>query len=326
MLKTDGTTTSTPVLLVVLAVLFFAARCFLVSRDLAHPQKPQYEIAWNQVPLTGKNPDNKPILYLFTSRALAPCQELEANTFTNKEVVELVESNFFPVRVEDVGMMKQANQAVVDELEMKYRVSEFPKLVVALRSGRSVRDGAAIVRIHPVKDFLTGALVDVPYCEALDEACEGEYEKAERKFKKYLSMSAPDDASRCWATVFRYVCLKFSGKDGEAQSFLDTGTKKLSQRTWPYPVIAYFKGDLDYAQLEEATVKDFYSQGRSQLRAYAGLRLYFEGDKKAAREHLQWLVTQKETADSSLDKLARHALELMAEPPRPASSKSSSSH
>lgn len=313
MLKTDGATTSTPVLLVVAALSMFAVRCFMVSQEVAHPEKPQYQIAWNEVPLAGKNPDKKPVLFLFTSSAIAPCRELEMNTFTNRGVVELVEKNFFPVRVEDMGMVKKSNPAPVDEAEEKYHVREFPMLVVALPSGRSVADDEAIVRIRPVKDFLTDALRDVPYTEALDFLEQGEYDKAQERLGRVLEQadrnSASERMSPHWAAIDRYVCLRFLHKDADAEALLESASTKLSHYAYPYPILSFFKGDIDFEQLKEAARDEYY--GRLEARAYAGLQQYFEGKDKEARENLKWAVAQKNMGDRIPVKLAQHALDLM---------------
>lgn len=315
MLKTDGGTTSTPMLLVVAALSLFAVRCFLVSQEVSHPPKPQYQVAWNDVPLTAKNPEQKPILYMFTSSAIAPCQQLEKDTFTNRAVVELVEKNFIPVRVEDLGMTKKSNSNTVDELETKYMVREFPTLVVALPSGRSVDDDSALVRIRPVKDFLSNAMREAPYSQALENLEEGEYDKAADSLAKYLGqpniVKISPMFSPYWAMVDRYVCLRFLHRDQEATAVLDEAEKKLNHLIYPYQIIAYFRGDIDFEELKEASRLGLH--GSMEARAYAGLQEYFEGHDKQAREYLQYAVDQKNMGNRIPVKFALHALTLMDE-------------
>jgi tetratricopeptide (TPR) repeat protein len=77
------------------------------------------------------------------------------------------------------------------------------------------------------------------------------------------------------------------GRADAARLVLDEAAVKLTSHAWPYPVVRYFRGEIDEnALMDQADTDD----KRTEAHAYAGVELFQLGHRDPARDHLQWVV------------------------------------
>ena len=74
-------------------------------------------------------------------------------------------------------------------------------------------------------------------------------------------------------------------RETAARQLLDEGLSNIHARTWPVPILHYFRGDLD-----ETTLLRTADGDRHQIEAHAflGLDRLQAGDRTAALTHLRW--------------------------------------
>ncbi len=77
-----------------------------------------------------------------------------------------------------------------------------------------------------------------------------------------------------------------AGLEADAKAVLDEAARKCDTGAWPYPVIAYMRGELSAEALLTAASSN---DRKTEARAYLGMDLLLRGNVADAREHFAWV-------------------------------------
>src|SRR5271157_1147829 len=89
-----------------------------------------------------------------------------------------------------------------------------------------------------------------------------------------------------YAVLWGYFGLRRGGDADSAKRFLDEAAARCDTTAWPYPVIRYFRGELDQAAMLAAASDN---DKMTVARFYLGLDLALKGRYEEAREHYRWV-------------------------------------
>src|ERR1700733_9395272 len=106
----SGLTAVVPTWLVILAAVALLVRVAVTVQESQHPLVPAVQVAWTTpvANVTDKE-QGKLMLYYFTAVWCGSCKKLEADTFATKDIVDLIITNFLPVKVVDKSIEEHVN-------------------------------------------------------------------------------------------------------------------------------------------------------------------------------------------------------------------------
>jgi len=162
----DGPTTVMPKSLLALAAMLLLARAAAFGYDVSHKTRqkpdipwtavdesqllfsgqalehrvePKPDIEWKDVAEAEENglaiPSGKPKLLKFYATWSEPCKRMESTVFVNKQVADLIKSQFSPLAIRDALKEEGSNPEYVTLLQKKYHVFAFPTLIVLKPDG-----------------------------------------------------------------------------------------------------------------------------------------------------------------------------------------------
>ena len=133
---------------------------------------------------------------------------------------------------------------------------------------------------------------------------------ADADARAYLDRKGWRDRLSLYMAVLGYFGAIQSGRDAQAPIFLDQAIATTTHETWPLPLIHYLRHDMN----TEALLKRASSETeQTEAHAFVALELLRRGDRKKAREHLNW-VRDHGAAKSIATDLAKAALERLRPP------------
>lgn len=157
----DFRLTATPPVVLTLCVVLLAARLVLSILEINNPPGQARPVSWQELSTASATDSRKELrLYEFYADWCNPCRRLEKDVMTNKEIRELIESKFEPIRVTDRQRQDGKNSKEVYELQKRYRVFAFPTLVAVDKNGESVGMLVGNSSSLAVYRFLSRALND----------------------------------------------------------------------------------------------------------------------------------------------------------------------
>lgn len=136
----DRSATATPRQWIALAVVLLVARVVASGIDLAHPAATPQGVQWHDIPSFHSTATvaNKLIIYEFYANWCDPCKRMEHGALSNRQIKELIEGRFVPLRVTDYLKEHGKNPQYVTDLQKRYRIFAFPTLVVVGADGEPV--------------------------------------------------------------------------------------------------------------------------------------------------------------------------------------------
>jgi thiol-disulfide isomerase/thioredoxin len=328
MLKDDrGLTTVVPAWLVILAIVALLVRVGASVQEAQHPPKPAVQVAWT-TPLStinDKSASDKLILYYFTAAWCGSCKKLEADTFATKDIVDLINANFIPVKVLDRSIEEHVNAPPVQQLEDKYGVSTvklFPRLIVALPDGTQVDSSIGAHTRYANRKFLQGALTLADYVHGREELRKGNYAKAASLLDDFLKKAGWDHDKATYAVVREYLALRLMGDDAKAKGLVTEAIAKLSDHKWPYAILKYLDKEISYEDLKKETGDS--QLHRVEMHTVVGIALLLDGKKEECLEHLKWMVSLTEYRERMEYQLCKAALNKLENKPTAVPSQSRS--
>ncbi|MBY0548577.1 MAG: hypothetical protein K2W95_15005 [Candidatus Obscuribacterales bacterium] len=107
------------------------------------------------------------------------------------------------------------------------------------------------------------------------------------KDAKQIFEKAPDpDNTRLYGLLYSAIANRMLHDEDAAKTLIREASQRVSQSTWPAPLVRYLAGEVDASELEKL------SQGEGQLteaQAFIGLNRAAAGDSGAAKRALLWV-------------------------------------
>jgi thiol-disulfide isomerase/thioredoxin len=322
----SGLTTVVPTWLVILAAVALLVRVAVTVQESQHPLVPAVQVAWTTpvANVTDKE-QGKLMLYYFTAVWCGSCKKLEADTFATKDIVDLINTNFLPVKVVDKSIEEHVNAPPVQQLEDKYGVSTvklFPRLIVALPDGTQVDSSIGAHTRYANRKFLQGALTLADYVHGREELRKGNYAKAATLLENFLKKAGWDHEKAAYAVVREYLALRLLGDDAKAKGLVTEAIARLSDHKWPYAILKYLDKEISYEDLKKETGDS--QLHRVEMHTVVGIALLLDGKKEECLEHLKWMVSLTEYRERMEYQLCKAALNKLENKPTAVPSQSRS--
>lgn len=305
----SASSTTTPLWLIVSALAFLSLRGYLVHAEIKNPPKSNLQVNWHK-PAEEKQAGDKPILYFFTSPGLGSCEEIEANCFHNRALVEKINNNFFPIRVEHSSLPSQPVPAEILDLEERYTILTVPEIITAMLPSYKIASSLTKVRLREVDGFLDESLKEVPYARAYPAFSSEKFAEAADFYDQFLKSVDFKGNLAATACVRRYCCLQLIGKSDEAKNFLKTAEGKIEKNYWPYQLIEYLTGKITEKELEDEAGHDKLQ--RIDYHFYKALEPFSQKQYAKAKPDLDWIVKLKAYQEHSEVMLAKRWLAQIA--------------
>lgn len=135
---------------------------------------------------------------------------------------------------------------------------------------------------------------------------------AENDARAFLDLKGWRDRLSPYMALLGALGARRARNDVRAQTFLDEAVAQTAPGTWPLPLLRYLRHDLTTQALLDAATSDTQ---RTEAHAFAALELLARGDRKAARDHLEW-VRDHGTRRSIAADLARATLDRIDQIPQ----------
>ncbi len=151
--------------------------------------------------------------------------------------------------------------------------------------------------------------VDAYVARGWSRLCAGDA-GAEADARAYLNRKGWRDRLSLYMAILGYCGAIQSGKESQASTFLDEAIATTTHVTWPLPLVRYLRHDMN----TEALLKRASTETeQTEAHTFAALEFLRRGDRKKAREHLNW-VRDHGAAKSIATDLARATLERLDNP------------
>ncbi len=110
-------------------------------------------------------------------------------------------------------------------------------------------------------------------------------EWADNDARAYLALRGWHEPLSPYMALLAILGARGTPREAQARRLVDEALANLRGRTWPVPILRYFRGDLDEAGLLRAAGGDKF---QTEAHAFLGLDRLQAGDRTAALSHLQW--------------------------------------
>jgi tetratricopeptide (TPR) repeat protein len=102
--------------------------------------------------------------------------------------------------------------------------------------------------------------------------------------RSFLRTAGWRDQSSPYMVLVAHLGCRQSGE--EARGILDEAAARLNTAVWPYPVVAYMRGELTVDRLMEIAATN---DQKTEAHTYVGMDLLLKGRVQDAREHFVWV-------------------------------------
>ena len=210
--------------------------------------------------------------------------------------------------LEDMG---RQNLAIRDEKKMALRPDP-TELNLHLERGNAMRSrgdwGGAILEFNRVIEKDPNR-ADAYVARGWARLCAGDA-GCEDDARSYLNLKGWCDRLSPYMALLGVLGCRQAGKDDDAQSLLDEAIANSAPGAWPLPVLRYLRHDVNTASLFEAAATETQ---KTEAHTFVALELLHRGDRKGAREHLNW-VRDHGTSRSIAADLANATRERLDQP------------
>jgi hypothetical protein len=288
MLKTDPhDTAATPLWMISLSIVVLALRIGFMAYDSAHKRPYEELVKWQPNVATSATITGKPLLYYFDTAWSNACRDLEHDSFQNTEIVSVINDKFVPIRITDVAVEKGKNPREIQDLETKYTITTFPSLVIALPDGTWVSELDGSMKHRAVQRFFSRQMDFLDFYAGREAFAQGKFDQAQTLFGQYIAKSDPSDTNHfLYASVWRYACLKYVGKDNDAKACLDAALKVATKDSaWPSAFIKYLAG--------KATYDEMTKENDPTMHATLAIISYAEHKDEECAQHLETVLSNK---------------------------------
>jgi thiol-disulfide isomerase/thioredoxin len=229
----------------------------------------------------------KPYLYYFDTSWSHACRELEHDSFQNTEIVATINEKYVPIRITDVAVEKGKNPTDIQELESKYGITSFPSIVIALPDGTWISELDGFVKRSGVKRFFNRQGDLFSFYAGREAFAQGKFDQAQQAFGDYIAKVGTTEHGRfLFASLWRYACLKYLGKDNDAQQCLDAALVVADKDpAWPSGLIRYLSGKTKY--------DDMAKENDPTMHATLAIITYAQHNNDECAKHLEQMLSKK---------------------------------
>lgn len=305
--------TSTPLWLLISAIAFLGLRFGLSAFESIYPPKALLEIHWrnpeNISPETIKktgSQDGKLIFYDFRADWCEPCKLMERSAFLSRDVINLLNSEFVAVKINDRKKEDGKNDSQTQELEDKFNVQAFPTLVVAMPDGSKVIDHVGSANSAALRSFLKEALTVADYYWGKEQIISGDYASAAGSFENFISKTRWQHWRCSFAAVFASTAFRKIGDGEKADKILNESLTRIHDHGFPYPVIEYLAGKRNFDSLLKEASEN--KNNRILSYAYAGMDCFARHDYDEAEKHFDWVLKNCDDKDTFEHRIAESQL------------------
>ena len=129
-------------------------------------------------------------------------------------------------------------------------------------------------------------------------------EWADNDARAYLSLRGWNESLSPYMALLAILGARGTPREAAARQLLDEALANLQGRTWPVPILHYFRGDIDEAALLRAADGEKH---QTEAHAFLGLDRLQARDRPAALAHLRWAREHGSPGSIAAD-VARSAL------------------
>jgi tetratricopeptide (TPR) repeat protein len=109
---------------------------------------------------------------------------------------------------------------------------------------------------------------------------------AQTDARMYVNQKGWRDRLSPYMAILGFLGSRQAGKESDAQVFLDEAIASAAHEAWPLPVLRYLRHELSTQTLLEAAASETQ---QTEAHTFVALELLHRGDRKKAREHLNWV-------------------------------------
>lgn len=261
--KAERLTTAIPGGLIAVMVVLLTLRIGVKVWDKNHPPSTRSAIEWHDTGvLENRDPSSKKLLLLdFTADWCRPCKYMEKTTFLNRTVSQMVSRDFDAIKVIDRSFEDKKNPAAIEDLQVKFGISGFPTVVVALSDKTLVEEASGARPPKEFAKFLSDAIKKADFVRAKVAMYDGKFEEA----IGHLDCNKIDFehlGTRHGAIVYWHILNSLHRPDEakkaveKAEKYQRENSKIESDDEWPIPLFRYLLG--------QSTDKQFLSKAKSK--------------------------------------------------------------
>jgi thiol-disulfide isomerase/thioredoxin len=302
-----------PQALLLITSLLLIARLSLIAFESTAKVDSSHALQWQEpksLDLT-KNTDDRLFLIWFTADWCGACKHLNESAFRNKEIVQLINRDYIPVRVVDRKREEGKNSKQVQILQGRFHVSAYPTLVVTLADPDLDRVGTQVgfVSSDSIQIFLVRAARDANYRRGVKLQIHDQFAQSAKLLSEWLETTHWADNSGAFGALFLSTAYLGEHSPDKAKAALRDGLAKVRVKQWPYQLLRYF--DLTREQTLDSAeqVNDKLALAHFVLAAKAQA----EGDTVHAIQDFQW-VTRQTPKDAYIGQIASSWLERLKPP------------
>jgi thiol:disulfide interchange protein len=124
--RANGSTRTTPALLVAVTLVLLVTRVAAGVHEWKHPPKWPDLVRWQTPHDANEGVKGKPVLYDFSARWCEPCGVMQQDVFGDDKSAQLINDEFQPIKVAD-----EDKSAGASALRERFNVHEYPTLIIA---------------------------------------------------------------------------------------------------------------------------------------------------------------------------------------------------
>lgn len=245
-------TTNTPIWLTILVIGLVSARASIWACERL-PSQTVEAVAWQQPTQMdlGHGYQSKLVLYYFTAVGNESCQRLNQTSLLNRDVVNLINEEFLPVKISNEELREGAESSkLIKDLQQKYSIYNFPVLVVTLPNGREIETASAYFGIgaKSLLQFLQRCQKREAYSRGVDYLAHAKYNEAVRAFEAWLGSGTNSKLESMDGALYCALSYRMLGDDRGADNILETtmkGVNRWKEKIWPEPLAEFVLGKID---------------------------------------------------------------------------------
>ncbi len=289
-------------------------------------QPPQTNlIVWQQPKLidkTRKDLLSKPYLYFFYENKdqlhSITGQVFESMLFHNREVANLIKTEFIPVKI---GISGDKTDLISKSIGNSFSIYRYPCIYITLPNGKQVQNtGWQSDRMFHA--FLSDALLNTVSHAASEAMKGGDWALASKAYEESIRHPHMRNFSNIGEAVYWSIALRHLNNETRAKEVLETARRKnklqqlvAGKDEWPTPCADYLLGKISREELakQAATSGDRWGYRKALVQYVCGADLLLRGKRDEAVKDLRIAATSSTASYLDTGDFARAELRAIGE-------------